>query len=58
MTERPTIQVLAMHEDEHAVFVPTPEQAAAIANGSLRIGIIRYAPNPDYVPPAGQDAAP
>ncbi|AXQ69117.1 hypothetical protein HOU02_gp093 [Caulobacter phage CcrBL9] len=49
--ERPTIQVLALHDDEIEAFVPTPEQAAAIAAGSLIIGRIRYAPNPDYVAP-------
>lgn len=47
-----TIQVLALHDDEIEAFVPTPEQAAAIASGDLIIGRIRYAPNPDYVAPA------
>ncbi|ARB13574.1 hypothetical protein Ccr2_gp045 [Caulobacter phage Ccr2] len=41
-----TIEVLAMHPDEAATFVPTPEQAAKIAAGDMIIGIIRYGPPP------------
>ncbi|AFU86530.1 hypothetical protein D869_gp048 [Caulobacter phage CcrRogue] len=38
-----TIEVLALHPDEAAEFVPSPEQAAKIAAGDMIIGIIRYA---------------
>lgn len=41
-----TIQVLALHPEEHAAFVPTPDQAAAIAAGDLIIGVIRYGAAP------------
>ncbi|AXQ68248.1 hypothetical protein HOT99_gp044 [Caulobacter phage CcrBL10] len=41
-----TIEVLAMHPDEAAQFVPTPEQGAKIAAGDMIIGIIRYGAPP------------
>lgn len=45
-----TINVLAMHQDERDVFVPTAEQQAAIDAGDLIIATIKYAASMEDIP--------